>query len=161
MCASDPLWLGIVWRGGGRIHGVHPGRKDGNEAGVVRAAQQLATADPAGWRIGWRPWPAGMCENEGEAARFRRAAWPEAAGRLRSLRPVASLGGPNSPQRAIRTVDPACRNAGFSTPELVVAIPHSGRASWRLLHRDSDADHIVEGWARRGKPARRRGRCSR
>jgi hypothetical protein len=40
----------------------------------VAAAEQLAEADPAGWGIGLGAWPAGVRENEGESARFRRAA---------------------------------------------------------------------------------------
>jgi len=40
----------------------------------MRAAQQLAEADPAGWGIGWGAWPAGVRENRLESARFRRAA---------------------------------------------------------------------------------------
>jgi hypothetical protein len=47
---------------------------------ALLAAQQLAEADPAGWRIGWRAWPARMRENQWESARFRRAAWLEAVG---------------------------------------------------------------------------------
>ena len=27
------------------------------------AAQQLAEADPVGWRIGWGAWPASLCDN--------------------------------------------------------------------------------------------------
>ena len=37
-------------------------------------AQPLAEADPAGWGIGWGGWPAGLRDNQGEIARFRRAA---------------------------------------------------------------------------------------
>jgi len=37
-------------------------------------AQQLAEADPAGWRIGCGAWPAGVRDNQWKPARFRRAA---------------------------------------------------------------------------------------
>ena len=38
------------------------------------AAQHLAEADPAGCGLGWSIWPAGLRDNEGEFAHFRRAA---------------------------------------------------------------------------------------
>jgi len=38
------------------------------------AAQQLAEADPAGWRIGCGAWPASMRDKQRKPARFRRAA---------------------------------------------------------------------------------------
>ena len=41
---------------------------------ALGAAEQLAEADPAGWGIGWGAWPAGVRDNLGVSARFRRAA---------------------------------------------------------------------------------------
>ena len=40
----------------------------------LAAAQQLAEADPAGYRKGIGDWPAHECDNQSQLARFRRAA---------------------------------------------------------------------------------------